>query len=101
MWTSMTFWTNLTPTARLMTRRNSMTAPYLWTLCVTSLAPALLSSPAESLAAVRHDTLDPHRHDALPCAVLTGGKHQLQRAGNGFEVHRRLAARASHRHEPR
>jgi UDP-N-acetylmuramyl pentapeptide phosphotransferase/UDP-N-acetylglucosamine-1-phosphate transferase len=28
--------------ARLMTRRNSMTAPYLWTLCVTSLAPALL-----------------------------------------------------------
>lgn len=28
--------------ARAMTRRNSMTAPYLWTLCVSSLAPALL-----------------------------------------------------------
>jgi UDP-N-acetylmuramyl pentapeptide phosphotransferase/UDP-N-acetylglucosamine-1-phosphate transferase len=28
--------------ARLMTRRNSMTAPYLWTLCLSSLAPALL-----------------------------------------------------------
>ncbi|MDN3920941.1 MraY family glycosyltransferase [Roseateles violae] len=28
--------------ARVMTRRNSMTAPYLWTLCVSSLAPALL-----------------------------------------------------------
>ena len=28
--------------ARAMTRRNSMTAPYLWTLCVFSLAPALL-----------------------------------------------------------
>jgi UDP-N-acetylmuramyl pentapeptide phosphotransferase/UDP-N-acetylglucosamine-1-phosphate transferase len=28
--------------ARLMTRRNSMTAPYLWTLCISSLAPALL-----------------------------------------------------------
>lgn len=28
--------------ARVMTRRNSMTAPYLWTLCVTSLAPAVL-----------------------------------------------------------
>jgi len=27
--------------ARTMTRRNSMTAPYLWTLCVTSLVPAL------------------------------------------------------------
>ncbi len=35
--------------ARLMTRRNSMTAPYLWTLCLSSLAPALLfwdSTPA-------------------------------------------------------
>ncbi|MDC8784092.1 MraY family glycosyltransferase [Roseateles koreensis] len=34
--------------ARAMTRRNSMTAPYLWTLCLTSLIPALLfwdSSP--------------------------------------------------------
>ena len=32
-----------------MTRRNSMTAPYLWTLCLSSLAPALLfwdSTPA-------------------------------------------------------
>jgi UDP-N-acetylmuramyl pentapeptide phosphotransferase/UDP-N-acetylglucosamine-1-phosphate transferase len=28
--------------ARAMTRRNSMTAPYLWTLCISSLAPALL-----------------------------------------------------------
>jgi len=28
--------------ARAMTRRNSMTAPYLWMLCVTSLVPALL-----------------------------------------------------------
>lgn len=28
--------------ARIMTRRNSMTAPYLWTLCISSLAPALL-----------------------------------------------------------
>lgn len=28
--------------ARAMTRRNSMTAPYLWTLCLTSLLPALL-----------------------------------------------------------
>ncbi|WAC74989.1 glycosyltransferase [Roseateles sp. SL47] len=28
--------------ARVMTRRNSMTAPYLWTLCISSLAPALL-----------------------------------------------------------
>ncbi|TXI21831.1 MAG: glycosyl transferase [Roseateles sp.] len=28
--------------ARALTRRNSMTAPYLWMLCVTSLAPALL-----------------------------------------------------------
>jgi len=28
--------------ARMMTRRNSMTAPYLWMLCTTSLAPALL-----------------------------------------------------------
>ncbi len=28
--------------ARAMTRRNSMTAPYLWMLCVSSLAPALL-----------------------------------------------------------
>lgn len=27
--------------ARAMTRRNSMTAPYLWMLCVTSLVPAL------------------------------------------------------------
>lgn len=27
--------------ARAMTRRNSMTAPYLWMLCVTSLMPAL------------------------------------------------------------
>lgn len=28
--------------ARAMTQRNSMTAPYLWTLCLTSLVPALL-----------------------------------------------------------
>jgi len=28
--------------ARAMTRRNSMTAPYLWTLCVFALMPALL-----------------------------------------------------------
>ncbi|MCV2423094.1 MraY family glycosyltransferase [Paucibacter sp. DJ2R-2] len=28
--------------ARAMTRRNSMTAPYLWMLCVSSLVPALL-----------------------------------------------------------
>ncbi|MFG6447191.1 glycosyltransferase [Roseateles sp. BYS180W] len=28
--------------ARLLTRRNSMTAPYLWTLCGSSLLPALL-----------------------------------------------------------
>lgn len=28
--------------ARAMTRRNSMTAPYLWMLCLSSLAPALL-----------------------------------------------------------
>lgn len=28
--------------ARALTRRNSMTAPYLWMLCVTSLVPALL-----------------------------------------------------------
>ncbi len=28
--------------ARAMTRRNSMTAPYLWMLCVTSLVPALM-----------------------------------------------------------
>lgn len=28
--------------ARILTRRNSMTAPYLWMLCLTSLAPALL-----------------------------------------------------------
>lgn len=28
--------------AREITRRNSMTAPYLWVLCVTSLLPALL-----------------------------------------------------------
>ncbi|WP_439952532.1 hypothetical protein, partial [Escherichia coli] len=27
--------------ARAMTRRNSMTAPYLWMLCVSSLLPAL------------------------------------------------------------
>lgn len=35
--------------ARAMTRRNSMTAPYLWMLCVSSLLPALLfwnSTPA-------------------------------------------------------
>lgn len=35
--------------ARVMTRRNSMTAPYLWTLCISSLGPALLfwdSTPA-------------------------------------------------------
>jgi len=34
--------------ARAMTRRNSMTAPYLWMLCMTSLVPAILfwdSSP--------------------------------------------------------
>lgn len=28
--------------ARAMTRRNSMTAPYLWMLCVSSLVPALM-----------------------------------------------------------
>ena len=28
--------------ARAMTRRNSMTAPYLWMLCITSLVPALM-----------------------------------------------------------
>ena len=28
--------------ARLMTRRNSMTAPYLWMLCTSSLVPAVL-----------------------------------------------------------
>lgn len=28
--------------ARALTRRNSMTAPYLWMLCLTSLVPALL-----------------------------------------------------------
>jgi UDP-N-acetylmuramyl pentapeptide phosphotransferase/UDP-N-acetylglucosamine-1-phosphate transferase len=28
--------------AREMTRRNSMTAPYLWMLCITSLVPAIL-----------------------------------------------------------
>ncbi|MEO3712065.1 MraY family glycosyltransferase [Roseateles flavus] len=28
--------------ARALTRRNSMTAPYLWLLCITSLIPALL-----------------------------------------------------------
>ena len=28
--------------ARLMTRRNSMTAPYLWMLCISSLIPAVL-----------------------------------------------------------
>jgi uncharacterized protein YggT (Ycf19 family) len=28
--------------ARAMTQRNSMTAPYLWMLCVSSLVPALL-----------------------------------------------------------
>lgn len=28
--------------ARVVTRRNSMTAPYLWTLCLSSLGPALL-----------------------------------------------------------
>jgi UDP-N-acetylmuramyl pentapeptide phosphotransferase/UDP-N-acetylglucosamine-1-phosphate transferase len=28
--------------ARAMTRRNSMTAPYLWMLCITSLVPALI-----------------------------------------------------------
>jgi len=28
--------------ARSMTRRNSMTAPYLWMLCISSLVPALL-----------------------------------------------------------
>lgn len=28
--------------ARIVTRRNSMTAPYLWTLCLSSLGPALL-----------------------------------------------------------
>ncbi|MDC8772747.1 MraY family glycosyltransferase [Roseateles albus] len=35
-------WTFGARDARAMTRRNSMTAPYLWTLCVSSLAPALL-----------------------------------------------------------
>lgn len=28
--------------ARLMTRRNSLTAPYLWMLCISSLVPALI-----------------------------------------------------------
>jgi len=29
-------------TARALTRRNSMTAPYLWLLCMTSVIPAML-----------------------------------------------------------
>lgn len=35
-------WAVGVPDVRMITRRNSLTAPYLWMLCITSLVPALL-----------------------------------------------------------
>ncbi|MCV2349726.1 MraY family glycosyltransferase [Paucibacter sp. Y2R2-4] len=48
-------WTVGARDARAMTRRNSMTAPYLWMLCIFSLAPAVLfwdSTPMMALCMV-------------------------------------------------
>jgi len=35
-------WTVSRKDARALTRRNSMTSPYLWALCLTSVAPAVM-----------------------------------------------------------